>query len=160
MFKTRYPQNCIFEVGGYEFSTTNVPILLKFCTLLSDKLTRNWTKDFFFFDYNLSYKLIHGLIFTENRTVLHTTLPEIQILIFFQNPFFNHELYSPTNRKYLIFWCQIKLSRVILAAARILFSIGSPKTSSQWLSFQYFFMKISWSFVEMLFFHMSKARIK
>ena len=39
---------------------------------------------FFFFDYNLFYKPKHGLIFTENRTVLHTTLPKIQIIIFFK----------------------------------------------------------------------------
>ena len=40
-------------------------------------------KDFFFFDYNLFY--MHGLVFTENRTVLHTTLLKIQILIFFKS---------------------------------------------------------------------------
>ena len=31
---------------------------------------------------NECYKPIHGLIFTENCTVLHTSLPKIQILIF------------------------------------------------------------------------------
>ena len=42
-------------------------------------------KDFFFFDYNLFYKPLHDLIFTENRTVLHTTLPKIKILIFLKS---------------------------------------------------------------------------
>ena len=36
-------------------------------------------KDFFFFDYNLFYKPIPDLIFTENRTVLPTILQKIQI---------------------------------------------------------------------------------
>ena len=40
---------------------------------------------FFFFEYNLFYKPLHGLIFTENHIVLHPTLPKIQILIFFKS---------------------------------------------------------------------------
>ena len=76
------------------------------------------------------------------------------------NPSIKHELYSPTNRKYLIFWFRIKLSPVILATARIFFSNGSSKTSSQRLNFQYFFKKILWNFVELLFFHMLKVWIK
>ena len=46
------------------------------------RLTRDWTKDFFFFNYKIFCKPIQGLIFTENCTVLHTTLPDIQISIF------------------------------------------------------------------------------
>ena len=37
-FCTRFSQNCMFEVGGHDFSKTNAPILFKFCTLLSDKI--------------------------------------------------------------------------------------------------------------------------
>ena len=70
-----------FGVGGHDFSKTNAPVLLKFCALPSDKIDSWLNEGFFFFDYNLFYKPIHGLIFTENRTVLHTTLPKIQILI-------------------------------------------------------------------------------
>ena len=133
--------------------------MLKFCKLLQDKIDWWINEGFFYFDYNLFYKTTHGLILTENHTVLHTTLPKIQILIYFENPSFNHELYSLTNRKYLIFWFRIKLSRVILVTARILFSKRSPKTSSQRLNFQYFFKKILWNLIEM-FFHMPKVRMK
>ena len=35
---TRFSQNCIFEVDGHDFSRINAPILLKFCTLLLDKI--------------------------------------------------------------------------------------------------------------------------
>ena len=38
LFQTRFSQNCIFEVGGHDFSTTNALILLQFCTLLLDKI--------------------------------------------------------------------------------------------------------------------------
>ena len=60
-------------------------MLLKFCTLLLDKIDSWLNEEFFFFDYNLSYKPIDGLILIDNRTVLHTTLPKIQILIFFKS---------------------------------------------------------------------------
>ena len=130
----------------------------KFYTLLLDKIDSWLNERFFFFNYNLFYKPKHGLIFTENRTALHTTLPKIQILIF-KDPLFNHTLYSLTNRKYLIISFRIKLSRVILVTARILFSKGSPKTSSQRLNYQYFLIIILWNFVKMLI-HMPKVRIK
>ena len=39
---------------------------------------------FFSIDYNSFYKPIHGLILIKNRTALQTTIPKIQIQIFFK----------------------------------------------------------------------------
>ena len=124
------------------------------------RLTCDCTKDFFLFDYNLFYKPIFGLIFTENRFCFTYNSEKNSNLNFFQNLSFKLELYLSTNRKYFTFRFQTKLSRVILATTRILFSKGSPKTSSQRLNLQYFLIKILWNFVEMIFFHMPKVRIK
>ena len=38
LYETRFSQNCIFEVGGQDFPKTNAPILLKFCTLVLNKI--------------------------------------------------------------------------------------------------------------------------
>ena len=129
----RFSQNCIFKVGRHDFSKTDAPSLLKFCTCLLNMI------DSYFID--LFYRPLHGLISIENRTVLHTTLPKNHFF-FLLNPSFNQELYSPTNRKYFIFWFRIKLSRVILVIARILCSKGSLKISSQRLNFHYSLMRI------------------
>ena len=76
---------------------------------------------------------------------------------FSKNPSFNHELYSPTNRKYSVFCFQIKLSWVILTTARILFSKSSLKTRFQQQNFQKISMKILRNIVQMLLIYMVKS---
>ena len=71
-------------VGGHDFSKTNAPILLKLCTLLLDKIDSWLNSGFLFFDYNLFYKPIHGLTFTENRTVYIQLCQKIRISNFFK----------------------------------------------------------------------------
>ena len=145
----RFSQNCIFEVVGV-VSRTNAPILLGFCTLLLDKFDLWLNEGFFFCDYNLFYKPIHGLILTENHTVLHTTRPKIQILIFFQY-FVQLRAILTYQQKIFDFLFRIKLSRVILATAKILFLRGLRKSALNTAQFSIFFhtnyMKFYWNVV-------------
>ena len=128
-------------------------------SLLLHEIDSWLNEDFFFFDHNLFHKPIHGLIFYRESYCFTYNCQKFKFQ-FFLNTSFNHELNLTTNRKYLICWFRIKLSRFILVAARILFSKRSPKTSFQRLNFQYFLMKILWNFVEMWFFHMPTVRRK
>ena len=47
-FWPRFSQNCIFKVGGHDFSKTNALILLECCTRLLDKID-SWLNEGFFF---------------------------------------------------------------------------------------------------------------
>ena len=149
----------IFEVGGHDFSKTNAPILLKFCTLLLDKIDSWLNEGFCFLWLQLILQVNTWPNFYRKPYCFAYNSAKNSNFNIFKNPSFNHDLYSPNNRKYLIFLFRIKLSWVILATARILFSKESPKASSQRLNFQYFSMKIWWNFVEM-FFHMPKVQKK
>ena len=134
---TRFSQNCIFKVGGHDFSKTHASILLKFCTLLWDKID-SWLNVGFFF---LSLQLILQANIWPNfyrKSYYFAYNSAKNSNFFFSNPGFKHKLNWPTNRKYLIFSFRIKLLWVILATARILFSKGSAKTSSQGLNFSDF----------------------
>ena len=153
-------QNCISEVGGHDFSKTNAPILLKFRTLRLDKIESWLNEGFVFLRLQLILQANTWPHFYRKSYCFAYDSAKNSKFNFFQNRSFNHELYSPTNMKYLIFWFWIKLSRVILVTTRILFCKGSPKPSSQRFNFQYVFMTFFWNFVEMSFFHMPKVRIK
>ena len=74
---------------------------------------------------------------------------------FFLNPSFNHAY----QQKIFDFFSD-KVITSYPGHCNDIFFKGSSITSSQRLNFQYFLMKILWNFVEMLFFHMPKVRLK
>ena len=156
----RFCQNCIFEVGWHDFSIINPPILLKFCTLLLDKIA-SWLNEWLFFLWiqlilqaNTWPNFYRKLYCFAYSSVKHSNFNFFKILRSITS--YTHLLTEKIW--FFLFW--IKLLRVILVSARILFSKVFPKTSSQRVNFQYFFIKSLWNFVEMLFFHMPEVGIK
>ena len=103
LFKTRCSQNCIFEVGGHEFSKTNAPILLKFCTLLLEKIDSVLNEEFFFLLLQYILQANTWPIFYRKSYCFAYKSAKNSNFNLLKNPPFNHELYSPINRKYLIF---------------------------------------------------------
>ena len=134
--------------------------MLKFSTLLLDKIDSWLNEEFVFLWLQLILQANTWPNFYRKSYCFAYNSAKNSNFNFFKNFSFNRELFSSPNRKDLIFWFWITLSRVILVTARILFLKKSPKTSSHRLNFQYFSMNISWNFVEMLFFYMPKVRIK